>query len=147
LLVPETKNQPTAWKPFDTIPFEDADTTRVVAFAPDGKAVYMSDSRGRDTAALVSVDLASKKQTVIAEDAKADSGGVLVHPTKPTLQAVSFNYLKNSWKVLDTSIQKDFDNLAKLEDAEFRVTSRTLDDKTWVVVTTSEQHPLHAYLW
>jgi dipeptidyl aminopeptidase/acylaminoacyl peptidase len=147
LYVPETKGGVTTWKLFDTIPFEDADNTDVVAFAPNGKAVYMSDSRGRDTAALVSLDLATKKQTVIAEDAKADSGAVIIHPTKHTLQAVAFNYLKETWKVLDRSIQKDLDNLAKLDGGEVHITSRTLDDKTWVVATTSEQHPAHYYLW
>jgi dipeptidyl aminopeptidase/acylaminoacyl peptidase len=147
LLVPATKAGETTWTPFDTIPFEDADTTAVVAFAPSGKAVYMSDSRSRDTAALVSVDLATKKRTVIAEDARADSGNVIIHPTKHTLQAVVFNYLKESWKVLDASIQKDLDNLAKLDGGEVHIVSRTLDDKTWVVATTSEQHPSHYYLW
>jgi len=147
LYVPETKGGVTTWKLFDSIPFEDADNTNVVAFAPNGKAVYMSDSRGRDTAALVSIDLATKKQTVIADDAKADSGAVIIHPTKHTLQAVAFNYLKETWKVLDRSIQKDLDNLAKLDGGEVHITSRTLDDKTWVVATTSEQHPGHFYLW
>ena len=147
LYVPETKGGVTTWKLFDSIPFEDADNTNVVAFAPNGKAVYMSDSRGRDTAALVSIDLATKKQTVIADDAKADSGAVIIHPTKHTLQAVAFNYLKETWKVLDRSIQKDLDNLAKLDGGEVHIMSRTLDDKTWVVATTSEQHPGHFYLW
>jgi dipeptidyl aminopeptidase/acylaminoacyl peptidase len=147
LLVPQTTGGATTWQVFDTIPFEDAETTSVTSFDPSGKAVYLEDSRGRDTAALVAVDLATKKQTVIAEDAKADVGSVIVHPTKHTLQAVSFNYLRESWKVLDPSIQKDFDHLAKLEDAEFRVGSRALDDRTWIVLTTSEQHPVHYYLW
>jgi dipeptidyl aminopeptidase/acylaminoacyl peptidase len=147
LLTPQTKASDTTWKLFDTIPFEDADTTAVVAFAPSGKAVYMSDSRGRDTAALVSIDLATKKQTVLAEHPKADSGSVIIHPTRHTLQAVAFNYLKESWKVLDASIQKDLDNLAKLDGGEVHITSRTLDDKTWVVATTSEQRPGHYYLW
>jgi dipeptidyl aminopeptidase/acylaminoacyl peptidase len=147
LLAPETKGGVTTWKLFDAIPFEDADTTSVIAFAPNGKAVYMNDSRGRDTGALVSLDLATKKQTVIAEDAKADSGAVIAHPTKHTLQAVAFNYLRVTWNVLDKSIQKDLDNLAKLDGGEVRIASRTLDDKTWVVLTTSEQHPLNYYLW
>jgi len=147
ILVPETKGGIMTWKLFDTIAFEDADTTGFVEFAPSGKAVYMNDSRGRDTAALVSLDLATKKETVVAEDPKADSANVIIHPTKHTLQAVSFNYLKETWKVLDTSIQKDLDNLAKLDGGEVHIMSRTLDDKTWVVATTSEQHPGHYYLW
>jgi dipeptidyl aminopeptidase/acylaminoacyl peptidase len=147
LLTPATRSADTTWKPFDTIAFEDAETTSFVAFAPNNKAVYMNDSRGRDTAALVSLDLATKKTTVIAEDPRADSEEVIVHPTKHTLQAVAFNYLKTSWKVIDPSIQNDLDNLAKLDGGEVHIASRTLDDKRWAVVTTSEQHPAHYYLW
>ncbi|MEO7735564.1 MAG: S9 family peptidase [Kofleriaceae bacterium] len=147
LLAPETKAATTKWKLFETIPFEDADTTSIVGFSPNGRAVYLSDSRNRDTAALVAIDLGSRKATVLAEDAKADSGEVMVHPTKHTLQAVQFNYLKRAWTVLDPSIQKDLDNLAKLDTGEPRVVSRTLDDKTWVISTSNEQRPGQFYLW
>jgi len=147
VMSPESKAPSTKWKLFEAIGFEDADTTNIVGVAPNGKALYVSDSRGRDTSALVSIDIASKKPTVIAEDARADSGEVLVHPTKHTLQAVEFNYQRPTWKVLDPAIQKDLDNLAKVEPGEVRVTSRSLDDKTWIVAITDPQHPAHYYLW
>jgi dipeptidyl aminopeptidase/acylaminoacyl peptidase len=147
LLRPETKAGTTTWTVYDTVAFADADTTNVVAFAPSNQAMYVTDSRGRDTGALVSIDLATKKSTVLAEDPRADAGEVIVHPTKHTLQAVAFNYQRTAWKVLDASIQKDLDALAKLDGGEVDVTSRTLDDKTWVVATSSDQHPARYYLW
>jgi dipeptidyl aminopeptidase/acylaminoacyl peptidase len=147
VLAPATKAPTTKWNVFETIALEDADTTSIVDFAADGRSVYMSDSRGRDTGALVAIDLASKKATLLAEHAQADSSDVLIHPTRHTLQAVQFDYLKPTWKVLDRAIQKDFDTLAKLDNGDLQVTSRTLDDKTWVVVTTTEQHPARYYVW
>jgi dipeptidyl aminopeptidase/acylaminoacyl peptidase len=147
LLTPETRAADTRWKLFDTIPFEDSDTTGLLDFAPGNKAVYMRDSRGRDTGALLQVDLATKKSVVLAEDTRADAGEVMVHPTRHNLQAVGFNYLTQSWKVLDPSIQKDLDALARLDGGEVHVTSRTTDDRTWIVTTTSPQHPGHYYLW
>jgi dipeptidyl aminopeptidase/acylaminoacyl peptidase len=136
-----------AWKPFDTIPFEDAETSGVVGFAPGDQAIYFTESRGRDTAALVQIDLKTKKQAVIAEDAKADAGEVIVHPTKHNLQAVSFEYERERWQVIDKAIAKDLAALAKLDGGEPRVASRTLDDKTWIVATTSEQRPGRYYVW
>ncbi|HET9622707.1 MAG TPA: S9 family peptidase [Kofleriaceae bacterium] len=137
-----------AWKPFETIPFEDADSTSVVAVSPDGKAVYMADSRGRDTAALVAVDLATKKPTVIAQDAKADlNADVVFHPTKHTLQAVAIDYLKPTWKVLDPAVEADFATLGKLEGGTIEITSRTTDDKRWIVLSRGDQHAAHYYLW
>jgi dipeptidyl aminopeptidase/acylaminoacyl peptidase len=146
IMAPDPK-KPGAWVAYDSVPFEDALTTQLVAFSPNNKSFYMNDSRNRDTAALVQVDIATKKQTVIAEDAKSDSQDVIVQPKTHTLQAVAFNYDKLRWKVLDKSIQKDLDALDKLDGGEVHISSRTLDDKWWVVATTSEQHPSNFYLW
>ncbi|HWO18265.1 MAG TPA: S9 family peptidase [Kofleriaceae bacterium] len=138
-----------AWKLFDSIPFEDAETSDLVAFAPGDEAVYFTESRGRDTAALVLLDLKTKKQKVLAEDVKADSGDVIVHPTKHNLQAVSFEYDRQRWHVLDKSIERDLAALGKLDGGggEAIISSRTLDDKWWIVITTSEQRPGRYYLW
>ncbi|MGE0870829.1 MAG: alpha/beta fold hydrolase [Kofleriaceae bacterium] len=135
------------WKPFETIPFEDAESTGALAFAPGNNALYWTETRGRDTGALVSLDLKTKKQTVLAEDPRADVGGAMIHPRTHKLQAVSFEYDRERWKVLDKSIEKDLAALAKLDGGEVHVGSRTLDDKTWIVATTSEQHPGRYYVW
>ncbi|HVK83836.1 MAG TPA: S9 family peptidase [Kofleriaceae bacterium] len=136
-----------AWKLWDTIAFEDGDTTQIIGIAPDGKAAYVQETRGRDTGALVSIDLASKKSKLIAEDPKSDVAGVIVHPTKHTLQAVAFNYERIAWKVLDTSIQRDLAALAKLDGGEVSIVSRTVDDKRWIAVTSSDRSPARYYLW
>ena len=143
ILAPDGK----AWKVIDSIPFEDAETTSVVGFAPGDESIYVTESRGRDTAALVQVDLKSKKRTVLAEDARADAGEVIVHPTKHNLQAVAFEHERQRWQVLDKAIEKDLAALAKLDGGEASIAARTLDDRTWVVATTSEQRPGRYYLW
>ena len=136
-----------AWKPFDTIPFEDAETSSVVAFAPGDEAIYLTESRGRDPAAFVQVELKSKQRTVLAEDAKADASDVIIHPTRHNLQAVAFEHERLRWQVLDKAIDKDLAALAKLDGGEAKIAARTLDDRTWVVATTSEQRPGRYYLW
>jgi dipeptidyl aminopeptidase/acylaminoacyl peptidase len=143
ILVPDGKQ----WKPFETIPFEDAETTNIVGFEPGNKRVYVLESRGRDTAALVSIDPATKKPQLLAEDPKADAVGFLAHPTKHNVQAVAFEYDRRRWKVLDKSIEKDLAALEKVDGGEVNVGSRTLDDKTWIVTSTSEQRPRRFYLW
>jgi dipeptidyl aminopeptidase/acylaminoacyl peptidase len=144
IMVPEKGGK---WAPWDKIAFEDADTTGIAMVAPGGKSVIMTETRGRDTGAIVSVDIATKKQKVIASDPKSDAGGLMMHPTKHTLQAVAFDYGRTKWTVLDKSIQPDLDALAKVDGGEVTVGSRSLDDKTWIVVTRSEQHPVRYYTW
>ncbi len=136
-----------AWKPFDTIPFEDSDTTSIVGFTPDNKSLYATESRGRDTAAFVEMNLATRKQKLLAEHPKADVGDSIVHPTKHVVQAVAFDPGRTSWKILDKSIEKDLTALGKLDDgADVHVTSRSLDDKKWIVATGSDRKSSY-YLW
>ena len=132
------------WTEFMKIPFED-DSTQLVGVV--GNTIYALDSRGRDTTALVTLDPKTKKAKVLAEDARADASDVISHPTKHTPQAVAFNYLKEDWKVLDRAIATDLAVLKKLEGGEITVASRTLDDKTWLVVSTTEQKPGRYYLY
>jgi sugar lactone lactonase YvrE len=50
-----------SWSPFMTIPLGDLDGTDSLQFSADGRTLYMLDSRGRGKAALVAMDMATKK--------------------------------------------------------------------------------------
>ena len=71
---------------------EDHITTDLVDFDKSGNTLYMLDSRGRNTAALVTVDLKTKKSTVVLDDGAADIEFLLVHPTNKTIQAAEADY-------------------------------------------------------
>ena len=135
------------WTEFEKIPFEDTLTTTTVGFDKSGKIVFMTDSRGRDTAALTQVVLETKQQKVLAENDKADVSGVLVHPTEKNIQAVSFNYEKLEWEILDPAIEPDFEVLKTVSPGEINVTSRTLDDTKWIVAYLMDDGPTRYYLY
>jgi dipeptidyl aminopeptidase/acylaminoacyl peptidase len=137
-----------AWVAWETIPYEDTETTRTLWLDPAGKTVYASDSRGRDTAAFYAIDLATKKKTLLAEDARSDLWTSISHPTKRTPQLAAFIYDKTRWQVLDKSLQPDVDGIAKLAgNAEWWIASRSLDDRTWIVATASDVAPTSYHLW
>src|SRR3990172_7409750 len=135
------------WSPYLKIGMEDEMTTYPAGFDKTGKALYFVDSRGRNTAALTTLDLETKKQTVIGEDSKADIGGLVIHPTEKNVQAYSANYLRNEWRVVDKSIQGDFDYLRGVAEGEFFVGSRTLDDKKWIVTYVMDNGPVRYYVY
>jgi dipeptidyl aminopeptidase/acylaminoacyl peptidase len=147
MIVKKAGGKPGTWDDFITIPQEDALTTQPLGFDKFGKYVYMWDSRGRDTGALMVMALKFGQGKVVAEDPRADGSEVLVHPTDNTIQAVGFTYERTEWKVLDKRVQPDFDKLEKLASGEFAVTSRTLDDKKWIVAAYSDAGPVRYYLW
>jgi dipeptidyl aminopeptidase/acylaminoacyl peptidase len=133
------------WSDFAKIAPDDVMTTSPLGFERSGKTLYFADSRGRNTGALIAVDIESGKQTLLAENAKADVGAILAHPVEQTAQAVSFNFLRNEWLILDKSIAPDFDYLKTVTDGEFNVSSRTQDDKTWIVAYSADNGPARYY--
>ncbi|HYO24605.1 MAG TPA: S9 family peptidase [Lacipirellulaceae bacterium] len=134
-----------AWKEFVTINPEDSMTTGPVGFNKDATVLYFQDSRDRDTGALFSIDLASGKKTLMAENPKADVGEIIAHPVEKTIQAVGFTYARREWTILDPAIKTDLDFLATVEDGELLITSRTLDDQHWTCAFLLDDGPVKFY--
>ena len=83
------------------IEMEDSLTTGFSGFNKSNAVSYLIDSRGRNTAALYTYDMATKKSALLAEDPRSDLYGIMIHPKEKTLQAVAFYYDRVAWKVLD----------------------------------------------
>lgn len=135
------------WELFIRISQEDSLTTVPLGFDKSGKILYMFDSRGRDTSALVALDLESGSQQVLFETPKADVSDVLIHPTERTVQAVAFTYERKHWHVLDTALADDFEYLQTVANGDIEVVSRTLDDRFWVVAYEVDNGPIRYYLY
>lgn len=134
------------WELFAKIPMEDLFTTGAIDFDKTGEFVYMVDSRGRDTAALKSVNIQTNAAKTLAKDRDSDiSGGVLLHPTDKTVQAASSIYKRKQWHVVDDSVKDDFRYLGDLVDGELDVVSRSLDDRQWIVAYDVDRGPVRYY--
>nr|BAL58169.1 aminopeptidase [uncultured Acetothermia bacterium] len=136
-----------AWQLFVKIAQEDSLTTGPRTLDKTGTVVYMIDSRGRDTAALVAINLETGEQKLLFEDPRADVSDVLIHPTEKTVQAVAATYERKHWTVLDHSIAEDLAYLQTVADGELEVVSRTLDDTRWVVAYVMDNGPVRYYLY
>lgn len=133
------------WAPMEEFTAEDAMTSGPAGFDKTGRIMYFEDSRERNTAGLFAKNLDTGNVQLIAEDPRADVGGVLTHPTEKTLQAVSFTYSRREWKILDDAIKTDIDFLTEYEDGEFQITSRTQDDRQWTVAYILDNGPVKFY--
>lgn len=66
-------------------------------------------SLGSDTARLVRVSAADgAEQETLAQDARCDVGRVMISDRDRAVQAVSFNYLRREWTILDPEVGADF---------------------------------------
>ncbi len=126
---------------------EDALTLQALDFSGDGKALHLISALGRDTAAVVKKDLASGSESELAASPDVDADSVLIQPKTHVIQAVRFSPGRSSWKVLDPSIQADFDGIARLHEGDFSVVNRDNADKTWLVAFTNDRGPVAYYAW
>jgi dipeptidyl aminopeptidase/acylaminoacyl peptidase len=126
---------------------EDTLTTGTIGIEGAGKTALMTSSVGRDKAALVRVDLASGKNTVLGVSEQADVANIWIEPRTLTPQAYSVNYLKPEITVLNKAVQKDVDLLTKQLGDGFAIGNRSLDDNLWTVATNDALAPSSSYLY
>ncbi|OEU83258.1 MAG: peptidase S9 [Desulfobulbaceae bacterium C00003063] len=134
-----------SWERFMEIAMEDLLTTGIVGFDKTGTVLYMIDSRNRNTAAFFTMDLETGEQTLIAEDSRADTSNLMIHPTEKIVQAVAFTYERRHWQIIDESIAADLVYLKTIANGDVEVVSRTLDDEYWMVAYVMDDGPVQYY--
>jgi len=135
------------WVEAFSIANEDFFTTNPVGFNKDGTTLYWADSRGRDKAALVKMDVATLKTEVIAASDKADIAGLLTDPETYEPIAYSVNYLKNEWTPLNAAAKADFAFLKSKLPGEIAITSATDDGSKLIVAASAAEKPATAYIY
>ncbi len=129
------------WEVSEEIPFDDFLTTQYAGITADGTTAYLVESRGRNTAALYGVDMATGTKTLLFENPRADVNNVLTNPQTGVVQAAASDYLREEWSVLDDSIAGDLKTLDGIGPGTASVSARTLDDKTWIVTYSAAEAP------
>jgi len=135
------------WQPWQVIPAEDMLTTNMAGFDITNETLYMRDSRGRNTSALIAINLTTSEKTVLAFDDKVDIANVVPHPGERNTQAVSFFHERNRWQILDNSVEADFAFLNDPDIGDLGLNGRSHDDKYWIVSYTPDDAPLRYYLY
>jgi dipeptidyl aminopeptidase/acylaminoacyl peptidase len=135
------------WKLFIKVDPQDEMATYPIRYDESGNILYMRESRGREITALTSINLTTGVEVVLAENTKADIDGTMPHPTKRTPQAASYNYERRHWIILDPSIKADMEYLSSVEEGDYEPSSRTLDDRRWIVSYRTDDGPVKYYLY
>ncbi|MEB3281729.1 MAG: S9 family peptidase [Lyngbya sp.] len=115
-------------------------------FSNDGKTLYIVGNHDANAERLIAFDLATRSETVIAEDPQYDVGGVLAHPTTHKLEAVSFYKDKQEWQILDPDIAADLEAIKAIRPGEFGI-RRILSDEKWLVSFVDDDGPVSYYVY
>ncbi len=133
------------WEEFVT--YSALDAVSPMRFSKDGTGLYYQSNLESNTTRLLYQDLDTGEVTEIAHNMLADIGGVSFDPFTGEPRSVSFHYLRRNVKVLDPSIQEDYDFLAEFHPGDFGITSRDNADSTWIVAYFTPQSPAIYYLY
>ncbi len=115
-------------------------------FSPDGAALYVESSVGRDTSALLEMPLNGGAAKVLAESPDADLGPVLIHPRERRVEAVGFETDRLRWEALDPALGDDFASLRSL-DGDISIVSRDDADKIWYVLVNRPDRSPSYWRW
>ena len=127
------------WTPWLTFGLEDSDTSEPIGYEESG-SFLATDSRGRDTSALVRHSPDGAMTLLFGSD-DADVSEILVHPRDRTPLAVSVNRFRPEWHALDPATGMELSVLGNELDGDVHVASRTLDDRTWIVREARDAGP------
>jgi dipeptidyl aminopeptidase/acylaminoacyl peptidase len=136
-----------AWSPFVAFAAEDARVSEPHHLDAEAKAAFFLDSRGRDTAALTRIDLATGNTKLVAAHDKADIGSVLIdqETREPLAYAVMTERL--AYFAIDPKVEADIALLNGSDIGDWWVNARTEDDNIWIIGTSSDTRPSIEYLY
>jgi dipeptidyl aminopeptidase/acylaminoacyl peptidase len=114
------------WGEFLKISAEDAGTTRLDAISADQKSVFVMDSRGRNTAALTEINLATRESRVLVEDPEADIVTAAYDPSSSRPYAAMSIAARQRWHLIDPAYAFDLDHLRAAQGGgEFAINSQS----------------------
>ena len=129
-------------EPLVMLPPEDALSSAPLGFNAEGDAFYMLDSRGRDTAALVLVDVENgETRAVIASSNEADVARVLFHPQTHEPLAYAVERERVVWTALDDRVAGQLEALDDALSGDYDIVSQTRDNRQWIVEEDAPAEP------
>ncbi|MBU9889940.1 MAG: S9 family peptidase [Candidatus Omnitrophica bacterium] len=136
-----------AWRKVLSWSFEDSMTSSVLGFTPDGRGLYLVDSRERDTTALKEWDLAAGTEKVLLSDPHYDIGGVIINPDDYAVEMAQIYREKSNWIPLRPAVRGDLEFLSNAKFGDFSITSRSHDDRYWIVRYENDVTAVNYYIY
>lgn len=131
------------WKPFIT--HGPDDSASILAFSGCGRYAFVIHNLKTDLSGLYRINLETGEEEVLFKPKNADLGGFFTHPDTHKPLAVSINYLRQEWHILEDSIREDFQALRAVREGDFAVVDRDKADKNWIVSFMTDDGPVYYY--
>lgn len=142
-----------SWQPFMVVAPENmpalssSSYQKIYRFDATNSHLYMYDVEGRDTTALVRLNLETGTKDVVAHDERVDLAGVLYDPVTHLPLAYAANWTRTKWTAIDPSVEADINYLEKASQGEWVVVSQSDDNSKWIVRDMLSDEPIAYYLY
>ena len=136
-----------AWRPLFRIGKDEVMSTLPLAIGKDPWLAYGPDSRGRDTAAAVEFDLRTGASRLLGEHPKTDVLALSLNPLSLEPEAYLCDYLRPEWRPIGDSLAADRQRLTALGLEQASLSSRSADDRRWILSLSHDRLPGHYYLY
>jgi dipeptidyl aminopeptidase/acylaminoacyl peptidase len=127
--------------------YSDAEDASAQAFSKDGTFLYVTDARGSNTTRLMKLDLATAKESVIAEDPNYDVGEPVISDVTHELVAVAFERERLEYQSFDKQFTIDLTALRKVHEGDVLFRSADATESKWIVAFNSPTDPGATYLY
>lgn len=132
------------WQPLFEVPADDALTTNILGFDEDNQGIYMLDSRDRNTAALVHLNLDDLAMNTIAESNEVDITSVVIDPRSQKPIAYALDVIRPVYKALAVEFVDIIDRLNSQLSGGSQILARSLDNRYWTVYADeSDRSPIY----
>jgi len=135
------------WRTLLTVPPTDMMTSRLLAFDDSGNLVYGIDSRNRNTAALIELNLQNGALTVLGSHDRADVAEVLFDARSDQPMAIAVNFERTRWQALDDDAAAMLASLRERLSGELGFAAQSDDGRLHVVYTDDPTAPGVYYLY
>ena len=136
-----------AWEAFTSIPADDALTSGFLSVASDGVTAYGIDSRGRNTAALVALNIPTGEVKVLGSDDRADIQEVLTDPRSGEVLAYGVNYTQLEWFSVADEVAGDVAILNSQINGDSQILGQTQANDKWIIYADEPDAPGRYYAY
>lgn len=145
----------TEFTPWRSISADDLAGTDIIGFTRDHKSLLMLSPADSNTTRLLSVDVISGAERVVAADPRADVGAIVQDPDTLEPQAAVFAKTRDEWVWLDPTLEADVaaarDAIRAVAgadgaDGEIAIGRSERTDRIWLIPVTPSDGPTRYYV-
>ncbi|HEY9061179.1 MAG TPA: S9 family peptidase [Pseudobacteroides sp.] len=120
-----------------------------IMFSSDNKSIYATSNVGKDTAAIVKLDLDTKKQAVIYERKDVDVSSIIINPTTREVLGAVYNTDKVRAEIFNKDLKEIFNRVSSKfgNDKEVGIKDLSKDMNKFILSVGSDRDPGAYYFY